>query len=551
MDLFDLFVTVGFKDEASDNVSSLSNKLQNGLKTAAKIGTAAVTAAATGIGVLTKGAIENYAEYEQLVGGVETLFKNSADTVQQYAANAYKTAGLSANEYMNTVTSFSASLLQSLGGDTQAAADYADMAITDMSDNANKMGTDMAMIQNAYQGFAKQNYTMLDNLKLGYGGTKTEMERLLADATAISGIKYDISSYADVVEAIHVIQEEMGIAGTTAKEANETISGSLASAKSAWENLLTGVADDNADFGQLVDNFVESVGVAANNIIPRIDTALQGAGKLVEELVPVLMDKIPVLINSTLPSLIQSGLNIVLALVQGITQNLPSLVTMGVEMLLMVIDGLIEAIPQLIDALPEVITAIVVTLGDNAPKIMQSGVKLITALIDGLVRSIPTILNNLPQIIKAIVNGLASGVGAMADVGIQLVRGLWEGIKSMASWIGDKVSGFFGGIVDNVKEFLGIHSPSRVFAGIGKFMAEGLGEGWDEKFDLIRKSIEGQLNFDAVANVTALGSNSPRGGISPVTITVNINGGATPETGNEIGRRIANELRYRGVLNYA
>lgn len=551
MDLFDLFVTVGFKDEASDNVSSLSNKLQNGLKTAAKIGTAAVTAAATGIGVLTKGAIENYAEYEQLIGGVETLFKNSADTVRLYAANAYKTAGLSANEYMNTVTSFSASLLQSLGGDTQAAADYADMAITDMSDNANKMGTDMAMIQNAYQGFAKQNYTMLDNLKLGYGGTKTEMERLLADATAISGIKYDISSYADVVEAIHVIQEEMGIAGTTAKEANETISGSLASAKSAWENLLTGIADDNADFGQLVDNFVESVGIAANNIIPRVDTALQGAGKLVEELVPVLMDKIPVLINSTLPSLIQSGLNIVLALVQGITQNLPSLVTMGVEMLLMVIDGLIEAIPQLIDALPEVITAIVVTLGDNAPKIMQSGVKLITALIDGLVRSIPTILNNLPQIIKAIVNGLASGVGAMADVGIQLVRGLWEGFKSMASWIGDRVSGFFGGIVDNVKEFLGIHSPSRVFAVIGKFMAEGLGEGWDEKFDLIRKSIEGQLNFDAVANVTASGVNSPRGGISPVTITVNINGGATPETGNEIGRRIANELRYRGVLNYA
>lgn len=553
MDLFDLFVTVGFKDEASDNVSNLSSKLQNGLKTAAKIGATAVTAAAAGVAALTKGAIENYAEYEQLVGGVETLFKNSADTVQQYAANAYKTAGLSANEYMNTVTSFSASLLQSLGGDTQAAADYADMAITDMSDNANKMGTDMAMIQNAYSGFAKQNYTLLDNLKLGYGGTKTEMERLLADATAISGIKYDISSYADVVEAIHVIQEEMGIAGTTAKEANETISGSLASAKSAWENLLTGVADDNADFGQLVDNFVESVGVAANNIIPRIDTALQGAGKLVEELVPVLMDKIPVLINSTLPSLIQSGLNIVLALVQGITQNLPSLVAMGVDMLLMIIDGLIEAIPQLIDAMPEIITAIVVTLGENAPQIMQSGVKLIAALIDGLVRSIPTILNNLPQIIKAIVNGLASGVGAMADVGIQLVRGLWEGIKSMASWIGDKVSGFFGGIVDNVKEFLGIHSPSRVFAGIGKYMAEGLGEGWDDKFALIRDHIESGLNFDAVANVnaTAQGANSARGAFSTINITVEVNGNASAQTGEEIGRRIAKELRYRGVLNYA
>ena len=377
------------------------------------------------------------------------------------------------------------------------------------------------------------------------------MERLLADATAISGIKYDISSYADVVEAIHVIQEEMGIAGTTAKEANETISGSLASAKSAWENLLTGVADDNADFGKLVDNFVESVGTAANNIIPRIDTALQGAGKLVESLVPVLMDKIPVLINSTLPSLIKSGLNIVISLVQGITQNLPTLVATGVEMLLMVIDGLIEAIPQLIDALPEVITSIVVTLGENAPKIMESGVKLVSALIDGIVRSIPTILNNLPQIITAIVKGLMSYIGAVAEVGKNIVKGLWEGIKSMASWLGNKVAGFFGDMIDGVKDFLGIHSPSRVFAGIGKYMAEGLGEGWNDEYAHIRDEIESGLNFDATANVTASAANSPRGAVSPVTITVNINGGATPETGNEIGRRIANELRYRGVLTYA
>ena len=226
---------------------------------------------------------------------------------------------------------------------------------------------------------------------------------------------------------------------------------------------------------------------------------------------------------------------------------------MGVDMLLMIIDGLIEAIPQLIDAMPEIITAIVVTLGENAPKIMQSGVKLIAALIDGLVRSIPTILNNLPQIIKAIVNGLMSGVGAIADVGVQLVKGLWEGIKSMASWISDKVSGFFGGIVDNVKEFLGIHSPSRVFAGIGKYMAEGLGEGWDDKFALIRDHIESGLNFDAVANVnaTAQGANSARGAFSTINITVEVNGNANAQTGEEIGRRIAKELRYRGVLNYA
>jgi phage-related protein len=351
----------------------------------------------------------------------------------------------------------------------------------------------------------------------------------------------------------------MGITGTTAKEAGTTIKGSVDSMKSAWENLLTGLVDGNADIGSLIDNLVVSIvgdGTENNlgvlgNVLPAVQNALTGVGKLIEGAVPVIINQVPALINSTLPSLLQSGLNMVLGVVQGITQNLPTLVSTGVEMLLMVIDGLIEAIPQLIDALPEVITAIVVTLGDNAPKIMQSGVKLITALIEGLVRSIPTILNNLPQIIIAIVKGLMSGVGAIADVGVQIVKGLWEGIKSMASWLGDKVSGFFGNIVDGAKEFLGIHSPSRVFAGIGKYMAEGLGEGWDDNYARIRDDIESGLNFDATANVTASGANSPRNAISPITITVNINGGATADTGNEIGRRIANELRYRGVLNYA
>ena len=217
MNLFELFVKIGVDDQASDKISSLSSKLGSGLATAAKVGAAAVAAAGTAIVAIGKQAVEQYAEYEQLVGGVETLFKQSSDVVQQYAANAYKTAGMSANEYMETVTSFSASLLQSLGGDTEAASKYADMAITDMSDNANKMGTSMESIQNAYQGFAKQNYTMLDNLKLGYGGTKEEMQRLLDDAEKLSGVEYDISSYADIVDAIHVVQTEMGITGTTAK----------------------------------------------------------------------------------------------------------------------------------------------------------------------------------------------------------------------------------------------------------------------------------------------------------------------------------------------
>ena len=233
-------------------------KFSSAFGAALKVGGAAIAAGAAALGKVASEAISGYADYEQLVGGVETLFADSADVVQQYASNAFKTAGLSANEYMETVTSFSASLLQSLGGDTAKAAQVGDMAISDMADNANKMGSSMESIQNAYQGFAKQNYTMLDNLKLGYGGTKTEMERLLADASKLSGVEYNIDSLSDVYEAIHVVQEEMGITGTTAKEAYETISGSLATTKAAWSNLLVGIADENADFPALINNFVES-----------------------------------------------------------------------------------------------------------------------------------------------------------------------------------------------------------------------------------------------------------------------------------------------------
>ena len=234
------------------------------------LGAVAVAAGAAAV-KLGKEVIAAYADYEQLVGGVDTLFKDSSQEIQRYAANAYKTAGLSANEYMETVTGFSASLIQSLGGDTEKAAKYADMAITDMSDNANKMGTDMSSIQNAYQGFAKQNYTMLDNLKLGYGGTKQEMERLLADAEKISGVKYDISSYADVVEAIHVMQESMDIAGTTAKEAEATISGSVNALKSAVSNLIVGFGDADADMELLCGNMVDAFKTVVANITPVIE----------------------------------------------------------------------------------------------------------------------------------------------------------------------------------------------------------------------------------------------------------------------------------------
>ena len=257
-------------DDAKGKFSGFTSVLSGmgtALKAAAAATAAAVAGAATAIGALTTKAIEGYAAQEQLVGGVETLFKTSSDTVVGYANDAYKTAGMSANEYMETVTSFSASLLASMNNDTAAAAEKANVAITDMSDNANKMGTDISLIQNAYNGFAKQNYTMLDNLKLGYGGTKEEMQRLLDDASKLSGIKYDISSYSDVVDAIHVVQTEMGITGTTAKEASTTIEGSVSSMSSAWDNWVAGMADSEANFSQLTSNLVDSI--VSNGIVPR------------------------------------------------------------------------------------------------------------------------------------------------------------------------------------------------------------------------------------------------------------------------------------------
>jgi phage-related protein len=480
MNLLDLFVKISVQDEASENVETLSGKFKNGLATAAKVGAAAVGAAATGIAVLTKNALNNYAEYEQLVGGVDTLFKDSSAKVQEYAANAYKTAGLSANEYMDTVTSFSASLLQSLGGDTEAAADMANVAITDMSDNANKMGTDMASIQNAYQGFAKQNYTMLDNLKLGYGGTKEEMQRLIDDANALNAAQgkytnYSIESYADIVSAIHDVQVEMGIYETTVDEASTTIQGSVSSMKAAWSNLLTGIADDNADFKTLIEQFVDSLVTVGENIIPRINIIIQGLTQLITE----------------------ASQTIIPLAVQILLENLPSIVAAGMGLIIALVSGILDNIDMLIDCVLEMVDVIVDKLIDNLPKLIDGGIRLIAALANGLIRAIPNLVSKIPQIISSIVKGLISGIPAIFDVGKNIVEGLWNGIKNMGSWVSGKVKDFFGGIVGGVKDFLGIHSPSKVFAGIGGFMAEGLGEGFDDQFKSVKKGIENSMNFDA------------------------------------------------------
>jgi predicted nucleic acid-binding Zn-ribbon protein len=407
---------------------------------------------------LGKQAIESFGEYEQLIGGVETLFKESAGVVENYANNAYKTAGISANEYMSTVTAFSASLLQSLNGDTAKSAQVADMAITDMADNANKMGTSMEMIQNAYQGFAKQNYTMLDNLKLGYGGTKGEMERLLKDATAISGVEYDISNLNDVYQAIHIIQGELGITGTTAKEASTTIQGSLSSMKSAWSNLLTGIADDNADFPALIGNFVDSILTVGDNILPRIQTVIQGIGELVggllTQLVPEIVAVIPPLIESTLPTLItaiQTAITSILAvlpqlmtafesiipqLLTAIVEALPMIIDAGVQIILSLVNGISASLPTLIPAIVQAIITIVQNLIANIDQIIDAGIQLIMGLADGLIEAIPILIDALPQIIESLLQAIIRNFPKLVQSGLELMMKLVDGIISAIPSIG-------------------------------------------------------------------------------------------------------------------
>ena len=634
MNLFELFVKVGVDDQASGKLKDLGSKLGNGLKTAAKIGTAAVAAAAAGITALTTASVKNYAEYEQLVGGVDTLFEKSSKKVQKYASDAYKTAGMSANDYMSTVTSFSASLLQSLGGDTDKAAEYANQALIDMSDNANKMGTSVEMIQNAYQGFAKQNYTMLDNLKLGYGGTATEMARLINDSGVLGdkmidlGDKQNIGAalaevgFAKMTEAIHVIQTEMGITGTTALEAGRTISGSVGSMKAAWENLLTGLADGNADIEGLVGNLVTSIvgdGTENNlgvlgNVMPAVKTALNGAAKLVSELLPAIVEQVPGIINENLPILAQAVISVIESLVDGISQNqetlmktaidtivflaesiismLPDIVKLGLDLIVSLALGIADALPELIPTIIDVIKQIVQTLTEpkTLNKLLSAALEIIIALADGLGDAIPQLVdtivmlienivvfltdpNNLAKLVNAaikIIISLGSGIIAaiprlltsfgtlitkIADnfkntdweeVGQNVIAGIKEGLEKAWERLETWFTGAWDGLVGGVKKLLGIHSPSRVFAEIGKNMALGIGEGWDDEFGDIEKGINSSMYFDdATFGVSSYSGGGMLGGFGGTTFgTVNINiEGYNAQDDDELAEMIAEKLQ--------
>ena len=420
------------------------------------VGTLKKVIAAAGIGKIISESINLGGALQQSLGGVETLFKDSADTVKAYAAQAYKTVGLSANDYMEQTTSFAASLLSSVSQDTQAAADLANMAMVDMADNSNKMGTSMQDIQNAYQGFAKQNYTMLDNLKLGYGGTQAEMQRLLKDAEKLSGVHYDLGNLADMYSAIHVIQKEMDITGTTAKEASTTLTGSFAAMKAAAENVLADWST-GADLTAPLQGLVETAQTfLVGNLLPMIGNVLAG---------------IPELVYTLVPEILQSGTQLVTSLAEGFTQGIPDFlsnalpqllqfteelranagvfVDAGLNLITQLLNGLIAGLPDLIAYVPDIIINICGVINDNMPKILAQGVSIIVQLIAGLVQTVPSLLANWKKILEAVLS-VISAINWL-NIGKTILTGVANGVKSMSSSLLNAFKGGFSSALAWIK----------------------------------------------------------------------------------------------------
>lgn len=408
-------------------VSGFGSTIKKGFALAAKAGIATISAASAGIGAIVKSSASAYADYEQNIGGVETLFKDNADTIVKYASEAYKTAGISANDYMQNVTSFSASLLQGLGGDTAQAAEIANEAMVDMSDNANKMGTDISSIQNAYQGFAKQNYTMLDNLKLGYGGTQAEMARLINDSGVLGdSIKVDEKtvnsvSFDKMIEAIHKVQTDLDITGTTSKEAATTVSGSLGSVKAAWANLMAGMGDKNADLRNLIKEMVNTVKTFAKNIMPVIKQALSGVTTLISELAPDIAAELPQLVSDLLPQLIEAGTQIFQALVKGISDNIETITQAAITALTTVATALIQNTGPLVQALATIITTIAQALPTILPDLTEAIKQQMPLILQAILDSLPAIIECTTQIIVTIAETLANNINLIVDGAVKII----------------------------------------------------------------------------------------------------------------------------------
>lgn len=554
------------------------------MATGGKVALAASAAVATGIAVITKQAVSNYAEYEQLVGGVETLFKGSADKVMQYAADAYKTAGMSANDYMTNVTSFSASLLQSLGGDTEKAAEYANRAMIDMSDNANKMGTSMESITNAYQGFAKQNYTMLDNLKLGYGGTKSEMERLIADASEMTDVMAELGvtvdkddlSFGNIVNAISVMQASMGIAGTTSEEALGTISGSLNMTKAAWDNLLTGIANPDADLGTLISDLVTSATAAVNNLLPAVQQALVGVVQFVGEIIPPIIEMLPGLLEQlvpvaltafgnvmgalmgVLPRLLQVALDAILMIAEGLQTNLPTIIpyavdiilqiantlmanlgdllTAAVEIILALVQGLTNATPTLLAQAPVIIQNLTDSIIQVAPLLISACVQIMNIMVSGIIQNLPQLISAALQIITTLTNGIIANIPVLLSaasqccssfsesfgeidwgtLGTNIINGIVAGISASASSIASAARQAAQSALDSAKSLLGIKSPSRVFRDqVGQMIGEGMALGIEDSESTVDKAMNA-LSDSAVGTATATVAANAKGNVTSV-----------------------------------
>lgn len=549
MELFKLVGKLAIEgvNEASeqlDGITDKAGKFKSAMGLIGKGALAVTGAVATGTVALVKSVSGAYGELQQSIGGIETLFGDSADKVIENANNAFKTAGLSANDYMQQVTSFSASLLQAVGGDTVKASETANMAIIDMADNANKMGTSIDMIQNAYQGFAKQNYTMLDNLKLGYGGTKTEMERLLKDAEKISGIKYDMSNLNDVYNAIHVIQTELGIAGATADEASDTIQGSFGSLSASWQNFMAGLGNPKADMEQLVEDVANALSGSINNITPIIENLTR--------VLPTVLDAIIEAVMDMLPTLIDTFTELVLKIIVALIANLPLFISGLVQLLFGLVKGLIAVLPEAMmqlndavyngiqklntmiwDAIQPVITAFTETFRNVKNTLVQWGsdilakgkeiasnfAKTIVNFISNLPSNVMNILNNVISAVvswasnlitkaktvasnftQTVVDGIKSLPDKVKQIGKDLVTGLWDGIKSKITWLKNQITGFGSSIVSKIKSVFDVHSPSRITAEIGGFIAEGLGVGIEDDNTAEKAIAEKARNILDIAN---------------------------------------------------
>lgn len=470
MNLLDLAVKITCDDQASGEVGKIGDGIKKTLGTAAKVGGAAVAALGTATVAIGKTALDAYSNYEQLVGGIDTLFKASSGKMQQYAANAYQTAGVSANRYMEISTSFAAALISSLGGNTEAAADMANTAITDMSDNANKMGTSLETVQEAYMSLSRGNYEMLDSLKLGYGGTKSELQRLLSDAEKFSAAQgkvrdFSVDSYSDIVEAIHIVQDEMGITGTTAEEAATTIEGSVNMAKAAWDNWLAGLGNEDADMSALTDQLVRSVITAGENIIPRFGMIMTNLVTTVTTYAPMVGDAIMGgLSQIDFTAVGQTASNLILMLIDGIVQNLPMLAMAALQIVMALGQGLITNGPQILASLGQLLLQLANYIIQNVPNILNAAVQFFGMLIQGIAQNAPTIIATLVSLLSQLIAQVISWAAQMLGQAISAAAGFLGGlIGGLASLPGQIVS-FLGGIISNVASWVGEMASGAVRA---------------------------------------------------------------------------------------